>query len=311
MPALLVSLGLALGCQARNKPEPKKVERATPFDRHKPRTEREPDDPVRNPEFEVPAGRDGEQVDDAAIDAALAEAAEAMRVGNPVGARSALRACANKTPASARCDGEFGLTMTANKRRRTTATYYLAEAANNDDPKADANLYLRVGMALRGRGEIEAAVLALDKVVARDDSAENMFLLGQTMSIRPETITDGVEWIAKARAKDDRDEWLYEEAVLRGQVPIREHAQQAAKLLTEYIERTKDAPKDRKADEATLKLRIAELEGAAKSYPLAKDYAAAKAEADAAANSTGGAKGEAPTEAPVEDPATSDTSAAQ
>ncbi|NVB40480.1 hypothetical protein G6O69_21750 [Pseudenhygromyxa sp. WMMC2535] len=284
------------GCD-KGQPEPSKVEKVNPFDRgQKPKSDS--DSPLRNPEFEAPAGREGEQLDDEALEAALAEAAEHLAVKNVALARSVLRQCANKIPASARCDGELGLSMAKVKNRRAAAHYYMVEAAKIDDPKADADLYLRLADALRSRGEFEAAQSALEKVISRDPSAENIFTLGQVLSLQPEHLDEAVARIAEARAKDDRLAWLYEEAVIRAQIPVREEVEAAAALLRTYLERAATLPEgERERDTAMVEGRLAELSAIAEKYPTRAQWEQQQAEAGEKKESAGEA-GEGGAKAP-------------
>lgn len=279
-------LGLA-ACNA-GEPAPQKLEKVSPFERGADRRpEPDPNDPLRNPATEAPLGPDGEQVSDAEIQEALAEAARQAEVGNPVAQRNALRACANKTPPSARCDGEMGLTQIESRTRRAAALYHLSAAAQNDEPEASAELYARVGAALRKHGKLDDAIAALRLAVARDDSADNLFMLGQTLSLRRDELPEAIEHIAAARAKDDRLEWLYEQAVLSGQLPIRERAEAAVELFAQYLERAKAAGPGAKlpAKLAPVEVRMKELEGLAKTYSTQAEFdakVAAAAEASGA-----------------------------
>jgi tetratricopeptide (TPR) repeat protein len=273
-------LGLAgVGCGGDEKPAPQKLDRVNPFDRVKPSKRSGPDDPLRNPAYETPRGRDGEQLPEAEIDAVLAEAAGHAKSGNVAQQRVTLRKCANKTPVSARCDGEMGLSMIDNKNRRATALYYLVSAAGADDPKADADFYVRVGEGLRRYGKLPEAIAALELAVARDPSAQNLFLLGQALSLQPERLVEAADRIAEARAKDDRLEWLHDEAVIRGQIPVAEQAEAALALFHEYIGRAQGMS----ADEVPtvperLEGRIEELELLAKQYPTQAEWEAHQAE---------------------------------
>lgn len=276
--ALSPALALNLACGGAEQPGPTKVEgNGQPFDRGAARPQKDPNDPLRNPAIETPRGPDGDQLPAAEIDAVLAEAAEFAKIANVAQERNLLRSCANKTPASARCDGRMGLSLIPVKNRRATAIYYLLSAASVDEPAADAALYVSVSEQLRSHGQIAAAIAAMDKAVARDPSAENLFAFGQTLSLAPEALApeglrDGAQRMAEARAKDDRLEWLYEEAVVRGQIPLREEAQQAIVLFKEYIARAQaQPPASLPAPLAPLDGRMAELEVLAKSYPSAAE----------------------------------------
>jgi hypothetical protein len=278
------------GCGSNEKVEPKLVEQGSPFDRGaKPKPPRDPDDPLRNPAYETPRGRDGEQLGEAQIDATLAEAARFAELGDTAQQRMALRNCANKTPPSARCDGEMGLSMIIAKNRRATALYYLLEAAAIDDPKASADLYARVAEALRQHGKLIEATVALERAIARGESAEHLFALGQVLSLQPTHLPEGADRMAQARAMDDRIEWLHDEAVIRGQIPVREQAQASLQLFRTYVERAATLPPEGLPTRpAALEGRMAELELLAKQYPTQVEWdafqAKAQAEADAKAN---------------------------
>jgi hypothetical protein len=274
--ALAVSLAggfaVGLGCN-KEQPAPKKLERQSPFDRGGyEKRERKPDDPFRNPATETPAGRDGPQISEEEIDAALAEAAEAAAVENTALERIALRRCANKTPASARCDGRMGLSMIPFKNQRATALYFLSEAAVVDDPKADAALYRELGEELIRHARYDFAVSAMEKAVARDGSAEYVMAFGRLLSLVPERLDEAADRIAEARGLDDRIEWLYEEAVIRGQIPVREQAERSLALFQEYTTRGESAPSESlPVPPASIASRMLELERLTKIYPTAAE----------------------------------------
>jgi tetratricopeptide (TPR) repeat protein len=271
--ALAPALLAATGCGGSTEPAPTKLERQTPFDRGAPRPAAGPDDLLRNPATDTPRAREGAQLTDDEIDAILAEAEEHMKVDNVALARTVLQKCANKVPASARCDGHLGLTMADAKNWRATAHYYLMEAASVDDPKADAALYLKIGEALRRHGRTEHAILALDKAVARDPSAEPLFALGRVLSLVQARLPEGAERIAEARAMDDKIEWLYEEAVIRGQIPVREQAARSLQLFEDYKTRAESLPAESLPSPTTsLAGRMAELEALVKIYPTQAEF---------------------------------------
>jgi tetratricopeptide (TPR) repeat protein len=229
----ILAVSLAAGCVEDDKPEPSKVERVSPYERdvRPPSKTADPNDPLRNPAYETPNGPDGPQLPEAELEAVLAEAAKQLAAGDAAQQRIALGKCANKTPPSARCDGELGLAFIDNKNRRATAVYYLVSAAGVDDPKADASLYARIGQALSVHGKHSESVAAFELAIARDPSAENLFLLGQALSLMPDRLIEAADRMAEARAKDDRIDWLHEEAVIRGQVPTREQAEASLALF--------------------------------------------------------------------------------
>lgn len=285
----VVTLGVALvvvggtGCVGDDKPEPLKLERASPYERDvRPTKVDDPNDPLRNPAYETPSGPDGAQLPEPELEAVLAEAAKHAAIGDTPQQRIALGRCANKTPTSARCDGELGLSIIDSKNRRAAALYYLIAAASVDDPKADASLYARVGQALSRHGKHDESVAAFERAIARDPSAENLFLLGQTLSMTPDHLIEAADRIAEARAKDDRIAWLYDEAVIRGQIPTREQAGAAIALFRLYLERAATAPADQlPTTPERLTVRIEELEVVAKQYPTQAEWEKQRAAAAA------------------------------
>ncbi|MFO7568059.1 MAG: hypothetical protein R6X02_35785 [Enhygromyxa sp.] len=275
------ALAGGLGCGAGEQPAPSKLERRTPFERGGvEKRERRPGSPLRNPATEAPSGRDGPQLAEEELDAVLAEASKHAEAKNHAQERIVLRKCANKTPPSARCDARLGLAMIPHKNHRATALYYLSEAATTDDPKAEAALYQRVGEELVLHGRSELAVAAMEKAVARDDSAESLFALGRLLSLVPDRLAEGADRMAEARSKDDRIEWLYEEAVIRGQIPVREQAEQALGLFKDYVTRAESAPVESlPVPPASLAGRITELDAMRKRYPTQAEYDEAQAKA--------------------------------
>jgi tetratricopeptide (TPR) repeat protein len=276
----LVLVGLGIGCGTDDKPEPLKLEQASPYERDVRKAKpSNPNDPLRNPSHEPPAGPDGAQLSAAELDAALAEAAKLAEVGDVAQQRILLGKCANKTPPSARCDGEQGLSMIEAKNRRAAAIYYLMRAANVDDPAADASLYARVGQALARHGKPAESILAFERAVTRDRSAEHLFLLGQALSLTSDRLVEAADRIAEARSLDDRIGWLHDEAVIRGQIPAREQAQKAVELFRLYVERAATVPPDQlPTPPERLSVRINELELMAKQYPTQAEWEKQQAE---------------------------------
>lgn len=278
---LLATLTLA-ACQGESKNKPTKVDDPKAFDRQQVQPKpRAPDSPFADPGIDPPPGRDGVQLGKPEIDAILASAAELGKVGNKIEERLELSKCANKTPASARCDGAMGLSLAPTKSRRAAAQYYLVEASKVDDPDAPAELYAGVAEALRSHGLIVEATQAQEKAVARDGSPARRFELGRLYSLQAERLREAADLLAGARAEDDKLEWLYEEAVVRGQIPTREDAKLAADLLEAYVARVAELPAGdpAKIDTASLVGRIAELRALEQAYPTTKEYEATKAAA--------------------------------
>lgn len=264
-----------LGCGPTSEQvAPTKLDKKSPFERATPeKRQRDPNDPFRNPAIEAPEGRDGAQLSEEEIDATLAEAAEFAEAENVAQERQLLQKCANKTPPSGRCDGRLGLSLIKSKNRRATALYYLSEAAMIDDPKADAAMYVAIGEALGTHSRFDLAISAMDKALARDSSAETLYAVARLLSLIPERLPDSAARLAEARSQDDRIDWLYEEAVIRGQIPVREQAEKALALFKEYKSRAESVPAETlPALPASLEPRMAELELVRQRYPTQAEY---------------------------------------
>lgn len=306
----MLGLTTLAGCSSEPKNKPTKVEADKPFNpsQAKPKTD---EVRVADPATDPPPGRDGPQLGKPEIDTTLAAAAEHAKLGNKVDERMVLAKCANKLPASARCDGAMGLSLIQAKARRAVAHYYLIEAAKTEDPDADATLYAAVAEALRSHGLIVEATLAQEKAVARESSAAHRFALGRILSLQPDRLSEAADLIAGARAEQDSLEWLYEEAVVRGQIPTKEDAKLAAELLDAYIAKVAALPEGdpAKVETSALVGRVAELRGLESVYVTRDEYAKAKAAGALAPPPGEGTPPEdvAPTQPQVPPPATPPT----
>lgn len=266
---LLTTLCVLLGA-CRDEAPAKKVDPEQPVVQRPRRPEPRGDSPFRDPAKEPPEGRDGEQIPEPEIEATLAKAKTAAEAGERTQASQMLLACANKTPASARCDGELGLLLSDVSRRDAEAGYFLMEAARTDDPKADADLYGRVAVALRKRGQLEDAVTAAERAVARDDTAERHAALGRTLQSIPEQLPRAAEEMGKAFELDaTKLEFLQEQATVLGQIMDADSQREAATLFQKYLEQAKVSDQDK----AAIEVRIGELKSAAER--IARDEKAA------------------------------------
>ncbi|MEZ4384836.1 MAG: hypothetical protein R3A79_26130 [Nannocystaceae bacterium] len=230
--------------------------RITPPERAAPK---DPASPFRNPSTEAPPPRSEAQVDDARLAELLGEADAMREKGDTAGAVRVLRECANKVPASARCEGELGMLLLEYERRRAECRYYLAEAARADDARPDAEFYGRLGAALREQGMHEDAATAFQRRLDRGATqASDYVLLSEALqgvAGREEAAADALAEAFKIDPTQIR--LLKDEGVLRGQVPGQ--AKRAAELLREYLGRVGDGD-----EAAKLEARIAELEATAK-----------------------------------------------
>ncbi|MCA9716740.1 MAG: hypothetical protein KC468_18855 [Myxococcales bacterium] len=216
--------------------------------------------PFRNPSKTPPPPRSGEQLPPEAIEQAIAAAREQRANNNEIGAASELRKCANKIPQSPRCEAELGLILVDEKMRQADAMYYLKEAVNAPDASIDADLYRRLGEALRAKGQSEDASRAFRYLLEREpDRAENHVALSTALQGVPERLEEAADELAAARELDASNvEWIYDEGLLRAQ--IAGQAERAVVLLEDYIGKTKGQNPER---EQILLGRVAELKATA------------------------------------------------
>ena len=216
--AFVVVALAAAACDGET-PKPTQVDSATAEPRPRIKRNPEPDDPYHNPDNQRPKGREPGQLSPAELDEALAQADVELAAGREAEARAILFACANREPPSGLCDAKMALSLAKAKNRRETAAYFLLEAARSDDPKITPELFDQLSEALRQRGELDAAVVAIDKAIAGGDSNERRLARARMLQSIPDRKVEAADALAQLRAKDDSLELLFEEAVLRGQVP--------------------------------------------------------------------------------------------
>ena len=254
--ALALALSAAAGCtpqapaKAVDKTEARPLVTATRPPAH------DPASPFRNPSREPPPPRAGAQLDDAALAAALRDA-EALAATDSLAAATILRACANRVPQSAPCEGRLGLLLIEHPAYLAEARYYLAEVAAADDPALDAAFYAAIAAALQGQALHEEAVTALQRALARDGaSAELHARLAAALQGLGGRERDAAAALRRAFELDPTQlAWLYDEAVLLSQ--IADEKPRAVALLRDYLARLQGADP---AVTARIEGRIAELE---------------------------------------------------
>ncbi|MEM6996904.1 MAG: hypothetical protein AAF721_40755, partial [Myxococcota bacterium] len=194
-------LGGLHGCSGSPaKPDPTKLsEEQTLVD-----PPRRPDKTTRfiNPNEDAPPPRQP-QLAAQAVEEALAEAKALVAAGTPARAVAPLRRCANRTPSSARCDGELGVLLAELGTQKAHMQFFLAEAAKTDDPLADADLYRRISAAARRRGQNPARAEAMATLVARGEAtARDRHEYAQALSADATRIDDAVAELQAAYAAD-------------------------------------------------------------------------------------------------------------
>src|SRR5690606_35737915 len=124
-----------------------------------------------------------------------------------------------------------------------------------------------------------------------------LFALGRVLSLVPSRLAEGADRIAEARAKDDKIEWLYEEAVIRGQIPVREQAAESLRLFEDYKTRAEALPAESlPAPTSSLTSRMAELAALVKTYPTQAEFDEQQGKGGASSTSP------APTPSPAPEP---------
>ncbi len=223
------------------------------------RAAKKPPNPFRKPTFDAPPPRSEPQLSDERVAEILALAESQIAEGNANGAMLELRKCANRVPASARCEGALGRLLVGIPMRRAECRYYLAEAARADDALADAAFYGSLGAALMGQGLFEDAATAYQRRIDRGAAeAEDYGALAVALQGVKGRQEEAAEALRQAFKLDPtRIDYLHDEGVLRGQLPGQ--AGQAAALLREFLARSPD----KGAQAEKLEVRIAELEAVA------------------------------------------------
>jgi len=248
---------LGAGCNEAA-PVPTPLEGAAPSVQ---RPQRDPNIPAirkDSPQVLAPSGREGEQLPDDQLDAVIAEADRYVSEGRESVATVRLRDCANKVPASARCDGRLGVLLRNTGRHRAAATYYLLEAAKTDDPSATPADYDAVADALRKLGRYEASIAARKLAIAREDTAQRHAEMSAALQGIPGRNEEAMTQLARAYEMDPTGhQWLHDRATLMARDPARRR--EAAGLFKTYLERTRGEMPGR---DARIEGRIAELETA-------------------------------------------------
>jgi tetratricopeptide (TPR) repeat protein len=202
----------------------------------------------------------------------VTEARAELKAGRTEAATQRLLQCANRTPASARCDGELGLLFAKQLKRRSEALYYLRSAVEAEPNDAEAELLQRIARQLAALRELDLALQSIDRAIAiAPNDPALLAAKSRVLQTDPKRRAEAADQLAAARERDDRDAWLREEAVLRGQVA--DQLDQARTLFETLAKRKKDDP----ATVARIEKRIEALE-----IQLQARAAAAKHKAESA-----------------------------
>ena len=231
---------LAMACKQEAAPAPTKVEKTLDEQKREAAARPKKDRGISSPDLQAPSKSDGPQIPDAEVESFLAEGRKALTTGDETNAIGNFRRCANREPASARCDGELGLLLMKSKRRRESARYYLKRAGSTDDPKATGDLYARVADALRSHGFYSEASATWLLAIAREDKAEYHEGRSRSLVSSPDTLLEAAEELGKANALQPNERWVYGEAALRGQIIDDVQPKIAMEMLQKLAETTRD-----------------------------------------------------------------------
>lgn len=220
-----------------------------------------------NPDKDPPPPRAGEQLAPEALEQALQKAREQLKAGETYKAMATLRTCANKLELDFRCEAELGILLAGLERHRAEARYYLNAVATLDDPKADAEMFRRLGEAMQKQGMHRQTGDVYQRMIDHGaTTAADYALLSRGLQFNASRLQEAADALAKARALDPSvDKWTYEEGLLRAQVAGQ--SAQAAALLRTYLDKTRG--QDPELDNV-LEARIAELSGLGKIEDAAK-----------------------------------------
>lgn len=210
--------------------------------------------PFYHPDREAPPPRSEPQLPADQLAAALAGAAEALKVGDEVSATLKLRPCANKVPQSIRCEGELAMLLIKQRRHAAEARYYIEQALLADDPALDDTYHRRFGAAMMAQGLAKEAAVSFERMMSRiKPTAADWYLLSTALQGVPERLGEAADAAGKAYELDPtRHEWLREQAILLGQIP--DKIAQAIALFETYRGKVDDP-----ATIADIDRRIAEL----------------------------------------------------
>ena len=242
-----------------------------------------------DPDLDPPGPREP-QIADEQVDATLAEARALVDAGTPQRAVPILHRCANKTPASARCDGELGIILAEVGVQEAHMRYFLSEAAQTDDAKADADLYRRIAKAARRRGQHPVRADAMATLIGRGEATVDDYVeRARALSADSASLREAAEVLRVALEQaPERHDLILERGVIIAQT---QDFETAATVLRNYLEvAPADAPKRKMAEQ---RLKVLEAKLGPPDQPPAEGKAAEGKAAEGKAAEGKAAKGKA------------------
>jgi tetratricopeptide (TPR) repeat protein len=248
--AVVAAASVSVGCR-KDDPTPKNV---TNEQRTKD-PDKKADTPFFDPDKEPPGPRSGDLPPPEEVAKLLGNARTQVAQGRPATAITFLRRCANKIPASVACEAELGILFTERGSARAHGRYYLAEAANVDDPSVDADTYRRVARTAEKAAQYETAAAAWGVVVGRERAtAEDFFAYAQALQADPARRGEAVDALTRVYELDPTHyEAVRDRGILQAQLGDREGALAS---FREYVGKVGNHSPHR----ASIEQRIAELE---------------------------------------------------
>ena len=208
----------AFACEATPAPAPTRID-----DNHKvfskPRRPAPTAKRLPSPNRDAPEGREGTQLPKDELETLLAEVAGHLAADRKPEAQVALRRCANKTPASIRCDGELGLILATTGQHKAESRYYLLEAGRVDDPEAAPELYDRVAGRLRRLGAYEECAAAQQIAIDREATAARHLARSVCLQSVRARLPEAVAELETAFALDPAPGTMIDLATILTQIP--------------------------------------------------------------------------------------------
>ena len=257
LPSTALAALVALGCSGGSSaPAPKKVSEGALIE---PPKRPQKTGPFRDPRNEPPPPRSEPQLTPEELDKTLASARALVEEGQRDRAILTLRTCANKVPASGRCEGELAMLLADKKGYKAEFKYYLAQASETDDPKADADFYRRLAKTAQDKGDLLAGAQAMRFALDRgaDDASDHAFY-AECLSGEHDTLPDAIAAYRAALAKEpDHHQWRYDMGSLLAQTG---HPLEAIAELRSFLQATEGQDERR---DAKIRAWIAELQAQA------------------------------------------------
>jgi tetratricopeptide (TPR) repeat protein len=161
----------------------------------------------------------GPQLAPDALESTLTEAVALVDAGQLTAASELLATCANKQPASPRCDARLGMVLAGLRTRTPEARDFLDRGALRDDPRADVEFYREFAKVARRAGRHEAAAHALEWALQRPGAhLHDWIALSEAWQAADGEVQHAIDALAHAiELAPDRADLLLDHATLLAQ----------------------------------------------------------------------------------------------